>query len=47
MVDTMTIEVYDDTCEAAQAAGAVMFDEGDFDGNCITNLEEFVVVALT
>jgi hypothetical protein len=43
--DTMTIDVYDDNCEAAKAVGTV-FDETDFDENCITNLKDFAVLAL-
>ena len=43
--DTMTIDVYDDACEAAKAVGTVL-DETDFDANCITNLADFAIVAL-
>ena len=43
--ETMTIDVYDDNCEAAKAVGTV-FDETDFDENCITNLKDFAVLAL-
>ncbi|MCK4784217.1 MAG: hypothetical protein KAV87_10735 [Desulfobacteraceae bacterium] len=44
--DTMTIDVYDDACEAAKAVGTVL-DETDFDANCITNLADFAEMALT
>jgi len=45
--DTMTIDVYDDSCLAAKAAGTVELDPTDFDGNCITNFEDFAVMATT
>jgi len=45
--DTMTIDVYDDSCLAAKAAGTVELDPTDFDGNCITNFEDFAVMAAT
>ena len=43
--EAMTIDVYDDNCEAAKAVGTV-FDETDFDANCITNLKDFAILAL-
>jgi len=45
--DTMTIDVYDDACLAAKAAGPVEIDPTDFDENCITNFEDFAVMATT
>ncbi len=45
--DTMTIDVYDDACLAAKAAGPVELDPTDIDGNCITNFEDFAVMATT
>ena len=45
--DTMTIDVYDDSCLAAEAAGLAVIDPTDFDGNCITNFADFAVMATT
>ncbi|GAG08678.1 unnamed protein product [marine sediment metagenome] len=45
--DTMTIDVYDDACLAAEAVGTVVFDPTDVDENCITNFEDFAVMATT
>jgi len=45
--DTMTIDVYDDACLAAKAAGLAAIDPTDFDGNCITNFADFAVMATT
>jgi hypothetical protein len=45
--DTMTIDVYDDSCEAAKGIGAVEFDPTDIDENCITNLADFAELAAT
>ena len=45
--DTMTIDVYDDSCLAAEAAGMLVIDPTDLDGNCITNFEDFAVMATT
>jgi hypothetical protein len=45
VVDTMTIDVYDDSCLAAKAAGAVVFDPTDFNQDCITDFEDFAVMA--
>jgi len=41
--DTMTIDVYDDSCLAALASG-LMIDQTDLDGDCITNFEDFAVM---
>jgi hypothetical protein len=42
---TMTIDVYDDSCKAAEGAGTLVLDPTDFDANCITNLKDFAVMA--
>jgi len=47
VTDTMTIDVYDDSCLAAKAAGLAVIDPTDFDGNCITNFTDFAVMATT
>jgi hypothetical protein len=47
ILDTMTIDVYDDACLAAKATGSVGLDPTDFDANCITNLADFAEMALT
>jgi len=47
VTDTMTIDVYDDSCLAAKAAGLAVIDPTDFDENCITNFEDFAVMATT
>jgi len=47
VTDTMTIDVYDDACVAAKAAGLAVIDPTDFDGNCITSFEDFAVMATT
>jgi len=47
VTDTMTIDVYDDACLAAEAAGMLVLDPTDLDGNCITNFEDFAVMATT
>jgi len=39
--DTMTIDVYDDACEAARIGKGLAADNaGDFDGNCITDAND-------
>jgi hypothetical protein len=47
VTDTMTIEVYDDACQAAKAAGPVELDPTDIDGNCITAFPDFALMAAT
>ncbi len=44
--DTLTIDVYNDTCLASLAAG-IPLDEMDLDGNCVINLEESAKMAET
>jgi len=43
--DTMTIDVYDDSCKAANADGALEYDPADFDTNCITDLGDYAILA--
>jgi hypothetical protein len=44
----MMIDVYDDACLAARIGKGLEADyPADFDGNCIINLEDFVVMATT
>jgi hypothetical protein len=43
----ITIDVYDNSCLAAQAAGEVEYDLTDIDENCITGLEDFALMATT
>jgi len=45
--NSMTIDVYDDACLAAQAAGLAVIDPTDIDENCITNFGDFAVMATT
>jgi hypothetical protein len=47
VTDTMTIDVYDDSCLAAIDLGLAVIDPTDFDANCITNLADFAEMALT
>jgi len=47
VTDTMTIDVYDDSCLAAKATGSVELDPSDLDENCITNFLDFAVMATT
>ncbi len=47
ITDTMTIDVYDDSCQAAKAAGLVEFDITDVDQDCITAFPDFAVMAIT
>ena len=44
--DTMTIDVYDDACEAARIGKGLAADNpGDFDGNCITDANDLAELA--
>jgi len=47
VTDSMMIDVYDDSCLAAKAVGPVEIDPTDIDANCITNFEDFAVMAIT
>jgi len=46
VTDTMTIDVYDDSCLAAKAVGPVELDPTDIDGDCITAFEDFALMAI-
>jgi len=41
----MTIDVYDDACLAALDLALAEIDPTDLDGNCITNFEDFALMA--
>jgi len=43
---SVSIDVYDDSCQAAQGAGVLELDPGDLDGNCIINLADYAIFAL-
>ncbi len=45
VTDTMTIDVYDTACKAAIGKGLAADNPTDFDGNCITGLEDLAEVA--
>ena len=45
VADTLVINVYDDACLAAKAAGSLVYDPGDFDENCITDLKDYAALA--
>jgi arylsulfatase A-like enzyme len=45
LVDTVTIDVYDDACQAAIGKGLRAENRGDIDGNCKTNLEDLAELA--
>ena len=47
VTDTMTIDVYDNSCLAAIDLGQVVFDPTDFNQDCITNFEDFALMAAT
>jgi len=47
VTNSMKIDVYDDACLATKAAGPVVIDETDIDGNCITNFKDFALFVLT
>jgi len=44
VTDDMTIDVYDDTCKAAKAAGLQEANPGDIDGNCITDANDLDIL---
>ena len=46
VTDEMSIDLYDDTCLAAEGAGTLEIDPTDLDANCITNLKDFAILAL-
>jgi len=43
---SITIDVYDDACKAANADGALEYDSSDFNRDCITNFDDFAELAL-
>jgi len=43
--DTMLIDVYDDACEAAKAAGLGADNPGDFDEDCVTDYGDLAELA--
>ncbi|UCG49340.1 MAG: hypothetical protein JSU94_08400, partial [Phycisphaerales bacterium] len=45
--DTMTVDVYDDSCLAAMDLGLAVIDPTDIDGDCITNFTDFALMAVT
>jgi len=47
IIDSMTIEVYDDSCLAAKALGTVELDITDVDQDCITAFPDFALMATT
>ena len=47
VTDTMTIDVYDNSCLAAIDLGQAAFDSTDLNQDCITNFEDFAVMATT
>ena len=46
VTDAVTIDVYDDACKATIGKGLVADNPSDFDGNCITDLEDVAAMAL-
>ena|GEM_PF-1166213 len=47
VTNTMTIDVYDNSCLAAIDLGMAMIDRTDIDGDCITDFADFAVMATT
>ena len=45
--DTMKIDVYDDSCLAAEVTGTLELDPTDIDENCVTNMADFAGMAKT
>jgi len=43
--DDLTIDVYDDACEAAKGIGLKAVNPGDLDGNCITDANDLNILA--
>ena len=43
--DSMTIDVYDDACLAAIGKGLAANNPTDLDGDCVTGLADFAVLA--
>ena len=47
LADTMTIDVYEDACQVAIAAGLAPDPSGDLDGDCLTDFKDAAVMAAT
>jgi len=47
VVDAMTIDVYDDACEAAIGTGLTANNPADLDRNCIIDFDDFALMATT
>jgi len=47
VTSSLTIDVYDDACQAAIGKGLVVDNKVDLDGNCIVDLADFALMALT
>jgi len=45
-IDRMKIDVYDNSCLAAQSQGPVVFDVTDFDKNCLTDIKDLAEAAM-
>jgi hypothetical protein len=45
VTDTVTIDVYDDACKAANADGMHKYDSTDLNKDCITDFEDFALMA--
>ncbi len=45
VTDTVTIDVYDDACKAANADGMQKYDSTDLNQDCITDFEDFALMA--
>lgn len=45
VIDTMTIDVYDDACKAAHADGTHEYDSTDLNQDCITDFVDFALIA--
>ena len=43
--DTLTIYVFDDACQAGKGSGSVVIGAGDLNEDCITNLQDFAILA--
>ncbi|MHC4323567.1 MAG: hypothetical protein ACYSUX_04765 [Planctomycetota bacterium] len=45
VIDTVTIDVYDNACKAANADGMHNYDSTDLNKDCITDFEDFAIMA--
>ena len=45
VTDSMTIDLYDNSCEAGLVVNSVALDDSDFDTDCATNLGDFAEIA--